>query len=170
LEFIKYFKLYYEHKEPKRRDLLSKLVQLIHAPESTQSTEIIPLGYTRSYDQVSRRVVAFVHFIEIDKATGKWELRIRSYGELGAKIDPGDERVKKRMSEAAQKGLDYIIFGQRIEPNDEDPRQIEHRLYFNESLNPTMVELHLVMRNEDSGPAKKHIRKYNLDYNTKKKQ
>ena len=144
------------------RVFLSDRVQLIYAPESTQYTEITPLGYIYSFDYVSRKDYAFIHYKEIDKRTGKCLLRIKSYGELGARIELDSEWLKNQFSEAAKNGLDHIIIGHQIKPDDLDPRRVEHRLYFDKNLNATILESHLVMRNEDHSPSEEQVLRNDL--------
>ena len=141
---------------------MSDKLQLIYAPESTQYTEIVPMGYIYSFDYVSRTDYAFVHFKEIDKRTGKCLLRIRSYGDLGSRVDLDSEWVKNQFTEAATNGLDHIILGHQIEPADLDPRRVEHRLYFDKNLNATILETHLVMRNKDHSPSEEQILRNDL--------
>ena len=61
---------------------------------------------------------------------------------------------------AANEGKDYITTGFSLTPKDNDPRLVENRVYFDKSLNPTRVEIHIVTRNVDGSPTEKKVARF----------
>ena len=134
--------------------------QLIEAPNSTVDKEITQLAYLSSYDVIANQDYAYVAYKEENKETKKWIIRISSNCTAGALIDPSHPSFRSNLSTAAVSGKNYIKMGFNMEPSDSDSRQVENRIYFDKSLKPTYVEIHLVTRNADNSPADKQVAKF----------
>jgi hypothetical protein len=50
-----------------------------------------------------------------------------------------------------------LVFGFNLQPSENDPRLVENRLFFDDSQNPTHVEMHLVTRKADGTPTEKQV-------------
>ena len=61
--------------------------------------------------------------------------------------------------QAAADGKDYMVFGFNLQPRGDDPRLVENRLYFDDSKNPTHIEIQVVTRNADGSAREKQVEK-----------
>lgn len=127
--------------------------RLLALPKSTSSKEIQELAYITSYDVIANANYAYLAYKKTNPKTGEWELKIKGKSTADTSIDPEDDDLRKKMAEAAEEGRDYITEGFRIQPRENDPRRVENRIYFDESFNPTAVEIVVVTRNPDGSPT-----------------
>ncbi len=134
--------------------------QLVHAPESTDRKKITQLAYLESYDGVLDDDYAFVAYKEEYTRTGEWKLKIKGKKVADTSIKPEHPIIRQKISDAAQSGKDFFVMGFNIQPRNNDPRLVENRIYFNESLKPEYVEIHLVTRNRDGLPKAKKVAKF----------
>ena len=133
--------------------------QVIFPPKSTDSVKITQLAYINSYDVITNKDYAYVAYKEEKTDTGKWTLRISAKSTAGGAIDPDHALFKKNLEDAASKGENYMVFGFNLVPKGDDPRLVENRLYFDESKNPTHIEMHVVTRKADGSPTEKQMAK-----------
>lgn len=131
--------------------------QLICPPKAAGSKSNEQLAYIASYDAVINKTYAFVAYKETDTKKGCWKLKIRSKETASTSIDPEHPIVRRKIAEAAKTGRDYFVMGFGMEPRGDDPRLVENRIYFDELLQPSVVELHLVTRNPDGSPTEKQV-------------
>jgi len=139
--------------DPEKRKLLS-------APQSDGSTKIEELAYLHSYDVIARTDYAYLAYKETDMESGKWMLRVKGKGTASSHLKPYKRGFKEDIREAAREGRDYMVWGFRIEPDKRDPRVVENRVYFDDSLNPTHVEMHLVTRNGDRSARERKVARF----------
>ncbi len=131
--------------------------QLFYPPKSSRRTEVTQLAYLESPDAVQGKDYACLVYKEENTKTEKWKLKIELKGMRTTNIDPESPVLRKKMSEAALDGMDYFVMGASITPTDNDPRLVENRIYFDESLNPEYLQIHLITRNADGSPTEEHI-------------
>lgn len=141
-------------------DALFSGAQLINPPESSDRKAITQLAYVDSHDEVLGDDYAFVAYKEEDKRSGEWRLKIKGKKVADTSIKPESPILRRKMAEAAQAGKDYVVTGFNIQPRNNDPRLVEHRVYFDEALQPQHVELHLVTRNRDASPKVKQVARF----------
>lgn len=141
-------------------DALFSSAQLINPPESSDRKAITQLAYLDAYDEVLGDDYAFVAYKEEDKRSGEWRLKIKGKKVADTSIKPESPILRRKMAEAAQAGKDYVVTGFNIQPRNNDPRLVEHRVYFDEALQPQHVELHLVTRNRDASPKVKQVARF----------
>ncbi len=131
--------------------------QLIHPPKPNDRTEITQLAYLNSYDAIVDKDYAYVAYKEENKETGKWLFKIKAKVTAGTSIDPGHPTIRSKIAEAAKKGEQYFIMGFNMTPQGNDPRLVENRVYFDESLKPIYIEIHLITRKEDGSPTDEQV-------------
>jgi hypothetical protein len=134
--------------------------QLLTPPKSTDRIKYTELAYMNSYDVITDKDYAYLAYKEERTDTGNWMLRITAKSTAGGSIDPNHALFKKNLDEAAAKGLNYMKFGFNLEPKGEDPRLVENRLYFDDSKNPTHIEMHVITRKADGSPTEKKVAKF----------
>lgn len=131
--------------------------QLISPPKSSDRKTVTQLAYLNSFDEVISRDYAFVVYKEADNKTGKWHLKIKSKETANTSIDPQHPTFRKNLSKAANEGKNYLTTGFNLEPRDGDPRLVENRVYFNQSLEPQYLEIHLITRKSDGSAKDKQV-------------
>lgn len=131
--------------------------QLIYPPKASGYEHNEQLAYIESYDGIINKTYAFVAYKETDSKKGRWKLKIRSKETASSSIDPGHSIVRRKIAEAAKEGKDYFVMGFGMTPKGDDPRLVENRIYFDESLQPSEVEIHLVTRKPDGGATDKQV-------------
>ncbi len=131
--------------------------QLIYPPKASGYKKNEQLAYIASYDGVINKTYAFVAYKEIDTKKQRWKLKIRSKETASTSIDPEHPIVGRKIAEAAKSGQDYFVMGFGMTPRGDDPRLVENRIYFDEMLQPSAVEVHLVTRNPDGSPTEKQV-------------
>lgn len=134
--------------------------QVLSAPKSSGSTLIDELAYINSYDVIANSDYAYLAYKATNTKTGKWILKIKAKVTSSTSIDPNDRSLRRSIMKAAKEGKDYITTGFSLTPKDNDPRLVENRVYFDKSLNPTRVEIHIVTRNVDGSPTEKKVAKF----------
>ena len=134
--------------------------RFITMPEESFSTEREELGYISSYDVISDTDYTYVAFKETRKKSGEWKLIIRGKDTAGTSLRPDSDSLAKKIKEAAKAGKDYIVTGFSLTPTETDPRLVEHRVYFDESQQPSSVEIHVVTRNADGSAKNKKVAKF----------
>jgi hypothetical protein len=132
-------------------------VQVVEPPKSSSSAEVEQLAYLNAYDVVADKDYGFVAYKETKPQTGKWLLKIKAKSTAGASLDPNHPSFARNIETAAKKGLDHMVFGFQMQPKEGDPRRVENRLYFDPSLKPTRVDLHLVVRRADGSPTEEQV-------------
>jgi hypothetical protein len=133
---------------------------LIQAPESTNNSIITPLAYIEAYDALSKETYAFLAYREEKPSQNKWLLKIKANRAASSTIDPDDPFLKKLIADAAQQKSKYALIGINLTPQPNDCRRVENRLYFDELLNPTEVEIALIMRQSDDTPTPEKINRF----------
>lgn len=134
--------------------------QLLTPPKSTDSMKVTELAYLNSYDVITDKDYAYLAYKEERTDSGKWILRISAKSTAGGSIDPNHPIFQKNLQDAAAKGENYMVFGFNMQPKGDDPRLVENRLYFDESKNPTHIEIHVVTRKADGSPTEKQVAKF----------
>lgn len=131
--------------------------QLLEVPEVTNNyTERTQLGYVQSEDAINGMTYAYLAYLEKDLNTSNWVIYIKGEKTAGAKLDPNHSAFKRKCVEAAGTDNKYFIHGFSILPRQADARNVEFRIYVDNSGNPTELELYLVTRNAD-GSAKEAV-------------
>lgn len=133
--------------------------QLFHPPKSTRKTEITQLAYLHSSDGIDGKDYAYLVYKEEDRKSGEWEIKAEIKDRRISKIDPEANVFRSRMSQAAVAGKNYFLIGYSITPTPEDARRVENRVYFNKSLQPEYLQIHLVTRNSDGSPKAEKVAK-----------
>jgi hypothetical protein len=132
---------------------------VVFPSKSTSSLEVTQLAYLNSYDVIVDKDYAYVAYTEKKTDSGKWVFKISAKCTAGASIDPDHPSLKQNIEKAAADGMDYMVFGFNLQPKDDDPRLVENRLYFDDSKNPTRIEIHLVTRKADGSASEKQVAK-----------
>jgi hypothetical protein len=133
--------------------------QVIFPPKSTDRVKITELAYINSYDVIVNKDYGYVAYKEEKTDTGKWMLRISAKCTAGASIDPEHASFKANLDKAASQGQKYWVFGFNLVPKGDDPRLVENRLYFDDSVNPTHIEIHVITRKADGSPTDEQVAK-----------
>jgi len=131
--------------------------QVVEPPKSSTSVEVEQLAYLNGYDVVADKDYGFVAYKETRPQTGNWVLKIKAKSTAGASLDPSHPSFVRNVETAAKKGEDHVVFGFRMEPKEDDPRRVENRLYFDGSLKPTRVDMHLVVRKADGSAREEQV-------------
>jgi hypothetical protein len=130
--------------------------QLVSPPKSTDSAKVTQLGYIHSYDGVVDKDYAYVAYKE-ENPRG-WRLKILGKVTAGTAIDPSHPSFRSNMAAAARKGEDHILIGFSMTPkSDDDPRLVQNRVFFDEDLVPSHVEMHLVTRKASGKPTELQV-------------
>ena len=131
--------------------------QAVQAPKSSPHMEVEQLAYLESYDAVVDKVYAFVIYREVRPSTGKWVIRIKPTVTAGTVFDPENVSLKNALRKAAAQGEEFLVWGFNLQPKEGDPRLVENRLFFDDSGQPTKLELHLVTRKADGSPMEEQM-------------
>jgi len=132
----------------------------VSLPKDTWAKEYKELAYLSSQDAVTGFNYEYLAFKETKKKTGEWKLRIKGSKTAGTFFRPDSASLKRTIKKAAKEGKNYIVHGFQMMPAKNDPRLVENRLYFDKSLQPTAIEMHVVTRNADGSPKKRKIVKF----------
>ena len=135
------------------------LPQLIFPPKSTDRKKVTQLAYLHAYDVIVDKDYAYVAYKEEDVSTGKWIFKISAKSTAGASIDPNHAVFKTNIESAVKKGQSHMVFGFNLQPKDDDPRLVENRVCFDESQNPTHIEIRVVARKADGSPTREQLAK-----------
>lgn len=122
--------------------------QLIEAPASDASREIVPLGYVEAYDAVNNDDYAFAAYKEVDRAGGAWRVRIAARQMTGVVFEPDAMRSQARA--AGAQGKAYFTWGNGIDPSNGDPRMVQYRVHVKDGA-PARIEIALQTRKADHG-------------------
>ena len=68
-----------------------------------------------------------------------------------------EQRSRGAISRGCRPHRDYFVMGFGMSPKGEDPRMVENRIYFDQQLQPSVVEVHLVTRKPDGSPTEKQV-------------
>jgi hypothetical protein len=131
--------------------------RVLSLPAAGANEEIEELAYLNSYDVIANKDYAFLAYKKTDRKDGDWVLKVKSHATASTTIDPGKSSFRRKIEKAAEQGEEYITMGFAMSPKADDPRLVENRIYFNEALQPSAVEIHLVTRNADGSPTDRQV-------------
>lgn len=95
--------------------------ELIQAPDSNDTYEIVKLGYIDAYDAVLNDDYAFVIYKETDRGSGQWRVRIRARHLTGVVFEP--EAMRQQSRAAGAQGKAFFTWGSGIDPSPGDGPQ-----------------------------------------------
>lgn len=131
--------------------------QAVQAPKSSPHMEVAQLAYLESYDAVVDKLYAFVIYKETRTDTGKWVVRIKPTVTAGTVFDPDNVSLQNALRKAAAHDEEYLVWGFNLQPKEGDPRLVENRIFFNDTGEPTQLELHLVTRKADGSAMEEQV-------------
>ncbi len=120
--------------------------QTIPLPKSSASITYEQLGYLESFDAVVDKLYALLIYKETRTNNDKWVIRIKSSVTAGSAFDPDNRSLENAIRKAQAHNTAYVVWGFNLEPNENDPRLVENRLFFNDNGDPIKIEVHLITR------------------------
>jgi hypothetical protein len=120
--------------------------ELIQAPDSNDTYEIVKLGYIDAYDAVLNDDYAFVIYKETDRGSGQWRVRIRARHLTGVVFEP--EAMRQQSRAAGAQGKAFFTWGSGIDPSPGDARSLQYRVHVADGK-PARIEIAAQFRKAD---------------------